>query len=155
MLEVFTVSLFGHRDISYCDLKETELTEIITELLKKKEYVNFLVGRNGEFNITVSSIIKDLKKDLYSFKSELTLVLPYKNSEFRRNEQAFYGYYDNIEICEASSFAHYKRAIGLRNQDMVNRSDLILFYLSRDYGGAYNAFKYAESIGKKIINLYK
>ena len=32
-------------------------------------------------------------------------------------------------------------------------ADLVICYVEKENGGAYNAMKYAESVGKKVINL--
>ena len=48
-----------------------------------------------------------------------------------------------------------KFAISKRNKWIVNEADLIIAYVSRNYGGAYSALKYAEKLKKKIINLAK
>jgi len=36
---------------------------------------------------------------------------------------------------------------------MVDRSDLVVFFVERNKGGAYQTMKYAIKQGKKIINL--
>ena len=37
---------------------------------------------------------------------------------------------------------------------MVNRSDLVVFYVENDLGGAYQTMKYAAEKGKEYLNLY-
>jgi len=51
-MKVFTVSFFGHRQMDNVFVIEQYLQEIIRELLISKEYVEFLVGRAGEFDVT-------------------------------------------------------------------------------------------------------
>jgi len=36
---------------------------------------------------------------------------------------------------------------------MVEKSDIILYYIQRDFGGAYTAIKYATKLGKKTISV--
>ena len=50
MLNTYTVSFFGHRQIERPFEAEERLEKIIRELIRSKEYVEFLVGRNGEFD---------------------------------------------------------------------------------------------------------
>ena len=50
MLEIFTVAFFGHRYIDNPFKVEELLEEQIRKLINEKEYVDFLVGRNGEFD---------------------------------------------------------------------------------------------------------
>lgn len=42
----------------------------------------------------------------------------------------------------------------LKNQWMIEQSDLVIVYIERKEGGAYTAMKYAEKLNKKVINLY-
>ena len=65
-----------------------------------------------------------------------------------------YAYYDEIEICEESSVKHFKAAFQVRNRHMVDRSDLTVFYVETNEGGAYQTMQYAIQQGKEHINLY-
>ena len=54
-MEPFTISFFGHRRIENLVSIESKLISIVRDLLKSKAYVEFLVGRNGDFDQLVSS----------------------------------------------------------------------------------------------------
>ena len=152
MLDIYTVSFFGHREVDNLFHIEDQLSELIRELLGSKEYVEFLVGRNGEFDQAASSAIKRIKRSFRDDNCCHTLVLPYATAELRENEDSFYDYYDDITICDSAQTAHFKAAIQVRNREMVDRSDLIVFYVKRKSGGAYQTFQYAVKQDKKIIN---
>ena len=49
-MEIFTVAFFGHRYIDNPFRIEERLEEHIYRLLAEKEYVDFLVGHDGEFD---------------------------------------------------------------------------------------------------------
>lgn len=85
--------------------------------------------------------------------SSLVLVLPYMTAEYRNNEQSFHEYYDEIEICLESAEKHFKSAHQVRNRSMVDRSDLVIFCVEHDSGGAYQTMRYAKKAGAKIMNL--
>lgn len=155
MLDIFTVSFFGHREISHFQETEQKLETLIYDLLKHHEYVDFLVGRNGEFDQMVSSAVLRVRKRMGLSNCSLILVLPYETAEFRDNEESFRAYYDEIEICQSSSQAHYKLAIQIRNREMVDRSDLVVFCVERKSGGAYQTMRYAEKQNTCCINLKK
>lgn len=53
-MEPFTISFFGHRRIENLVSIESKLISIVRDLLKSKAYVEFLVGRNGDFDQLVS-----------------------------------------------------------------------------------------------------
>lgn len=153
MLEIYTVAFFGHRYIDQFAVAETGVEEIVRKLLESKEYTEFLVGREGDFDQIVSSTIKRLKRSGRDDNSSLTWVLPYPTAELENNEKDYEKYYDNIEVCEESSRSHFKGAIQIRNKNMVDRADLIVCYVEHQSGGAYQTIKYAEKQGKHIINL--
>ena len=123
------------------------------DLINNKEYVEFLIGRDGEFDLLVSSAIKRAVKDHGYSNTALVLVLPYDRAEYTRNMESFEEYYDEIEICSESSSAHYKAAIGIRNATMVDRAELVICAVEREHGGAYRAMLYARQQGKREINL--
>ena len=83
------------------------------------------------------------------------LVLPYERADYRDNKESFENYYDEVQIDSESQHAYPKAAIGIRNNDMVDRSDMVICYIERQNGGAYNAVKYAKKQNKKVINLFK
>lgn len=152
-MEVYTVSFFGHRVVEDPISLEKELSKLILSLMQRKEYVAFLVGRNGDFDQIVSSTIRRCKREYRCDNSAHILVLPYLTAEYRDNEASFQDYYDEIEVCEIASGSHFKSAFRMRNQAMVDRSHLALFYVKHSNGGAYQAMRYAVRKDKPYINL--
>lgn len=152
-MNLYTVSFFGHRCIDNVIAIEQRLEKIIRELLVTKEYVEFLVGRDGEFDQLVSSTIRRCKRAIRDDNSALVLVLPYATAEYRNNEQSFHEYYDEIEICAESAEKHFKSAHQTRNRSMVDRSDLVVFCVEHNSGGAYQTMQYAKKANTNIINL--
>ena len=148
-MNIFTVSLFGHREIDDLIGLSNKLTPIIKKLIREKEYVSFLIGRNGEFDEYAASIIKRAQKDAGQENSDITLVLPYTVANIEYYEK----YYDSIIIPDNVYGAHPKAAITLKNRWMIERSDLVIFYVERASGGAYNAMKYAKRLNKCIVDL--
>ncbi len=155
MTEKLTVSLFGHRIIEDYQNAESKLYELLRIVMERSSReTEFLVGRNGDFDLMAASVIRKLKKETGNENIFLTLVLPYETAELRNNTESFESYYDSIEICEASADCNFKYAIVARNRDMIDRSDMVVVYVKNQSGGAYQALKYAESNQKRVINLY-
>lgn len=153
MINVFTVSLFGHRELSDAFEAERRFEKLVGELIRTKEYVEFLVGYNGDFDTLASSVIRrEMSANDYG-NASLILVLPYLTAEYMNNEDSFKAYYNEIEICEKSADAHFGAAIQIRNRYMIDRSDLAVCYVERKVGGAYNALQYAEKNKTPYINL--
>ena len=153
-MDIYTVSFFGHREIENSLEVEQKLEAILTELIKTKQYIEFLVGREGEFDILSASVVKKAKKQMDNGNRSLVLVLSYMKVEFRDNEKEYLYYYDDVEICDQSAKAHYKSAMQIRNRAMVNRSDLVICCIQRKSVGAYKTVRYAERIGKQILYLH-
>lgn len=153
LVKPYTVCFFGHRYITDFAYMEKQLKAIISNLLECKEHVEFLVGRNGDFDRLVSSTVCRCQKLYGNENSTHVLVLPYMTAECRNNEKDFQKYYDEIEISSNASKAHFKAAMQIRNQEMIDRCDLAVFFVERAWGGAFQAYKYALRQNKSIINL--
>ena len=152
-MEIFTVAFFGHRYIDNPFRIEERLEEHIYRLLAEKEYVDFFVGRDGEFDQFASSAVLRIRKRYRDDNSSLILVLPYARAEYLNNEESYHNYYSEVEISYEASKAHPKAAIQIRNREMVDRADLILCCIEREQGGAWQTIQYAIKQGKTVINL--
>ena len=58
MLSIYTVSFFGHRSIERVSEIENALDKLLYDLIRQKEYIDFLIGRDGEFDLLASAAIK-------------------------------------------------------------------------------------------------
>lgn len=153
MLNMYTVSFFGHRYAERAFEIESRLEKLLYELITQREYVEFLIGRDGEFDLLVSAAIRRAVIKHGYGNTHFTLVLPYMKAEYRDNENEYLSYYDEVEICSESASAHPKSAIQVRNRNLVDRSDLIVCCIQHKIGGAYKTVQYAKKQGKQIINL--
>ena len=153
MLDIYTVAFFGHRYIDNPPRVEELLEEQIRKLIDENEYVEFLVGRNGDFDRCVSSAVRRVRKNYRDDNSSLVLVLPYLTAEYLNNEQYFHDYYTDVEISYEASKAHPKSAIQIRNREMVDRANLVICYIEENRGGALKTVQYAIRKGKDIIKL--
>ena len=153
MLDTYTVTFIGHLYIDNMFRIESRLEDIIRDLIQEHEYVEFLVGRDGEFDQIVSSTVLRVKRQVGNKNSALVWVMPYPRAEYENNAESFDNYYDEIEVCEESSRAHFKGAIQIRNRHMVDRASLLICYVEHESGGAYQTLQYAKKQEKKIINL--
>ena len=106
----------------YCAVEQ-----LVLELLRRNEYVEFLVGRDGEFDLLVASTIRRCKRTYRNDNSALIWVMPYETAEYRDNREAYDDYYDEVEVCSESAGKHFKAAHQIRNRAMIDRSDLAVF----------------------------
>ncbi len=161
IMDIYTVSFFGHRRIgSEVVALEGRLEVEIRSLLDSKPYVELLVGRNGDFDLLISSVIHRLKRTYRDDNSSHIWVMPYLTADYRDNEESYWDYYDSVEICEAG--AHFNNAFKARNYAMIDRSDLVICYVKesgrkenarKGTSGAYEAMRYARKKGVLCINL--
>jgi predicted Rossmann fold nucleotide-binding protein DprA/Smf involved in DNA uptake len=79
---------------------------------------------------------------------DITLVLPYTVTDIEYYES----YYDSVLIPSELRREHPKHAITARNRYMVEISDLVIVYAEHS-GGAYDAMKYAERMGKSVVKI--
>ena len=86
-MNLYTVSLFGHREIDYLRLLDARLAPVIKELIQGTRFVAFLIGRNGEFDEYAASIIKHVQREVGCENSDMTLVLPYTVADIEYYER--------------------------------------------------------------------
>lgn len=153
-MDTYTVSFFGHRQILDQLPIDRKLDALIHRLLLTKPYVEFLVGRDGDFDQLVSSAIRRAKRAVRADNSSHVWVLPYATAEYRNHAEDYHAYYDEVEICEAAAGSHFKAAFQARNRAMVNRSHLVVFCIDHHSGGAWQTFQYAQQQGIPYINLH-
>ena len=70
-VNIFTVSFFGHRIIPEFREAEDRVEALVHALLLEKEYVEFLIGRDGDFDQIVSSAVKRQKRIVRDDNSSL------------------------------------------------------------------------------------
>ena len=119
MIGIFTVAFFGHRYVDDIIALENLLEKQIYKIISEKEYVDFLVGRNGDFDLCAASSVVRIRKKYRDDNSSIVLVLPYATAEYLKNEEAYLDYYTDVEISDSASNAHPKSAIQIRNREMV------------------------------------
>ncbi len=154
-MKILKVAFFGHRDIDNPFVVEDLLVEYIRYLMYNNEFIEFTVGINGEFDRCAARAVRRAKNLYRDDNSRLILVLPYMTAGYSRHPEDYDNYYDSVEICQTSAKAHPKSAITIRNKEMVDNADVVICYINKLSGGAYNTIEYAKSKEKFIINITK
>ena len=136
-----TVTFFGHRDTP----KEIEpaLRLTLIDLIENKNATLFYVGNHGNFDAMVRRQLEDLSKT-YPIKYYVTLAyMPGKNDE--SDEHSILP--EGIEIVPR------RFAINYRNKWMLSKSDIVVTYVTRNFGGAAQFKELAEKKGANIVTL--
>ncbi len=141
----------GHRDVFQPGVA-SRLTAELEKLLQTDDAFLFLTGGMGEFDGLATRAVHAVKRRHPEKRITLALVLPYFSARLNA-EPAYRVDYDEILLPAELEGVHYKAAIPFRNRLMVDRADLVIAYVYRDFGGAYETVRYAEKRGKPVVNL--
>ena len=138
-------SFCGHRD---CDRSLREkIKEAITGLVENQGITTFYSGGMGNFDKLSESVVRELKREYKDIR--LCLIAPYMTKHLNTDRAYYNAMYDEIIIPDLGD-VYYKRAITERNKWMVRKSDILLCYVTRSYGGAYQMYRYAKEVDKYI-----
>lgn len=121
-MDIFRVSFIGHRVVDEYRQVEEELDEVIELLHRKYGFIDFNVGRNGEFDDLATQAVRRFRREWEEW-CELTLVEPYPVA----NLDIIGKSYDNV-IIPTDRKCHYKAAIGERNKWLAENCDMMIVY---------------------------
>lgn len=148
-MEIFRIAFVGHREIQgHYDLEE-RIQTIVRNFLETKEFVELMMGRNGDFDISAASAVKRARRAAGEENSSLILVQPYA----MKDDPYYEKFYDEIYY-PVPPTVHPKGAITKRNQWMMENSDLVIAFVEEGRGGgAMSTLRYAKRLGVPIWNL--
>ena len=135
---------FGHSNTP-SDV-EGVLRDTICDLIENHGVVRFYVGNYGHFDFMARRVLKELCGHYPEIKYSVVLAyLPKDDCD---------DYSDTIYPEEIAGV--YKRfAIDAVNKWMIDRSDFVITYVEKSWGGAAKFKEMAEKKGKKVINITK
>lgn len=137
-------AFFGHKDTpeSIRPLLESAVKQIIAQYPD----VTFYVGHNGNFDRMVLSVLKSLSENFptISYAVILAYLPTSKSAEFNDLPTI---YPEEIECVPK------KYAISYRNDWIVKKSDMVICYINRNYGGAAKFVEKARKSEKIVCNL--
>lgn len=135
-------TFFGHRD-TY-DLDKDKLKQAVINEIENNSADTFYVGNHGNFDRMVFSVLKDLKGSYLNIS--VNVVLAYFPKD---NSQAL----SHTVFPEGIETVPKRFAINFRNKWMIERSDTVIAYVWKTFGGAAKFVDMARKKGKRIINL--
>ena len=136
-------TFFGHKDTP----KEIEptLRTTLVDLIENHGATEFYVGNNGNFDAMVRRQLEDLSHTYPITYSVVLAYLPTKKSE--------YDDYTNSLLPEGIETKPKRFAISYRNKWMVKQSDVVVTYVTHNFGGATQFKEMAEKQSKTVIEL--
>lgn len=136
-------TFFGHRDCP--ESIKPALSRSIENLIVSHGVSTFYVGNHGNFDRYVVSVLNELKSTHPNISYYVVLAyLPRKDYGIQSYETIFP---DGIESVPK------RFAINFRNRWMIDKSDYVITYVNRNFGGAAKAKEYAKKHAKAIINV--
>ncbi|MBQ9103997.1 MAG: DUF1273 family protein [Clostridia bacterium] len=153
-----TCCVIGHRDFE----QDTETKQIIKELLilliEKENITEFLFGSKSNFNDFCYDVVTELMNNYSNLKRVFVRAeYPVVSDNYINYLKGFYEdsyFYD--EKLMTNKFSHIRR-----NQFMVDKSDVCVFYYNEKYkpktntkSGTFLAYEYAIKKGKRIFNVF-
>ncbi len=177
------VSFIGHRTVNNIEQIKCKLKEIISNLIVAGADV-FLFGSRSEFDNLCWSVVTalqtrfpNIKRIKFNTPHETAFTSQKEKENCERlytefmHKKAHYADYEEAIACEKTQHAN-RTAYIIRNQEMIDRSDLCVFYYDKNYlppkrkrskrhlcdyqpkSGTAMAFAYAKRKNKQIINLF-
>lgn len=148
------ISGTGHRPDKLGGYGKTAFDKLVT--IAK----NFLIEENPDIVISGMALGWDQALAIAAIQLNIPFIaaVPFKGQEsmWPRESQEFYRYILNrahkVEVTSTGGYSPEKMQI--RNKWMVDNSTKIAAMFNGSRGGTYNCIKYAEQVGKPIINLY-
>lgn len=138
------VTFCGHRDNIITKEVEIWLINIVEQLIQSGATV-FYLGGYGAFDTRAAWIVHQAKQKCPQVES--VLVTPYLNF---RPDPLCHELYDSLLYPPLESVPR-RLAILRRNKWMAEQCDILVAFLERRTGGAYQTFQWAEKRQKTII----
>lgn len=122
-------TFFGHANAP----KEIEpiIKSTLVDLIENKYVTTFYVGNQGNFDYMVANVLQELS-EIYSISYYIVLAYMPKKNEISDSHTL---------LPEGIELVHPKYAISWRNKWMIDKSDYVVTYVRRNFGGAYRSIK--------------
>ncbi len=181
-MKLMKVCFIGHRTVTDAEQLKIRLKETVARLIADGADT-FLFGSKSDFNYLCWSVVTELQEqfpNVKRIKYNAPHEVAFTSKAERENcemlfikfvhEEPHYTDYEEAIECK-KSFHVGKNAYIMRNQAMIDNSDVCIFYYDKDYlpperkqskrcvlnyhpkSGTATAFNYAKRKKKKIINL--
>lgn len=137
------VTFCGHKNVSDSTVVVKKLRVVIEELISRGA-TEFYLGGYGGFDSLAASTVRSLKASHPNIR--LILVIPYLNREYDSiaYDELLYPPLENV-------LPRY--AISKRNEWMVEEAQIVVSYVTHDWGGASKTLAFAKRKKKEIISV--
>ena len=148
------------------------IKEVLEALLKHypNEQFHFIFGGALGFDQFATQVVLELKNKYKDRKIALEIAVPFKNQPNKWfNKSDIERYYNQLKFADKVTYVDrlpdygvkgFKEdeysvlKLNIRNNYMVDNSDIVIAYWDGSKSGTGNCVNYAEKKNKKIINIY-
>jgi len=135
------ITFCGHNDVPDNNKVREWLCHVLDQFVHEENVICYL-GGYGEFDRLAASVVRQKQKGNPALQA--VLVIPYLN---RKYDDSGYDY-TLFPPLEAVSPRY---AISKRNEWMAAQADVVIAYVTHDWGGAAKMLEYARRKGKKVV----
>lgn len=135
-------TFFGHRDCP-SEIK-VKLHEVLIDLIENQAVDMFYVGNNGAFDRLVRAVLRELVQEYPQIQYAVVL-------ERMPTEQV--GTAQDTILPEGIEEVPPRFEISWRNNWMLQKSDFVVCYVTRSWGGAAKFVETAKRRKKTVINI--
>ena len=144
------VTFCGHADFQKTEEYEKKILDSLEKNVGNKPSDMYL-GGYGNFDDFAYNCCKKYKQSHPNVS--LVFITPYITAEYQKNHLKHIATkYDYIIYPEIEN-RPLKFAISYRNQWMIEKADLVICAIKRNFGGAYKSYQYAKRKKKEIFNV--
>lgn len=138
------ITFCGHSEL-YQQERIADRLDRIVESLISEGADEFLLGGYGQFDVLAAKTVAKAKKHHPHIES--ILVIPYLDRKYDMclYDRTLYPCLEHIPL---------RYAISKRNKYMVETADVLVAFVTHDWGGAAKMLEYAMRTGKRIINVF-
>ena len=136
-----TVTFCGHSHVSNAD-ELNEWLDKVLDLLIAEGADRFYLGGYGDFDRFAAEAVKAKKEEKPDI--EMALVTAYLSRQADGESYDYMIYPTLKEVTQRS-------AIPKRNEWMVDSADVVVAYVTHEWGGAAKTLEYARRCGKRVI----
>ncbi len=178
------VCFIGHRTVTNAEQIKTKLHKTILTLIEKGADT-FLFGSKSDFDFLCYKVVTEIREQFPKIKRicyNTAHEVAFTSKEERQQCEQFFSemlkhevYFTDYEetVVSQKSLKANKNAYIMRNREMIDNSDVCVFYYNKNYlppehrrsteylpdyqpkSGTAIAYSYATRKKKKIINLYE
>ena len=145
------VTFCGHSQYTGSGKDEELIISVLTRIIGDR-HAELYLGGYGSFDAFARKCGKKYQEAHPNTK--LIFVTPYITVGYQKNHlDCKKNLYDEI-IYPNLEDKPPKFAISYRNKWMVEQADYVIAYITHEWGGAYQTYKYAQRKNKPIFNIY-